>query len=88
MRLKEEAFVSTVTLAAGDGTLAVIFKNPFEAPPVIALGFGQTLGAGKRGFCSADSVTAKGFTITVDSDSAEGTLKVSWIAKEKSYQRE
>jgi hypothetical protein len=78
-----EASVSNVTLSSGDGTLAVIFENPFEEIPAVICGFQESLGAGKRGFVAATSVTAGGFTITIDSDSALTDIDVSWIAREK-----
>ena len=83
MKRRLEAGVGTVTLGAGDGTLAVTFERPFgnvDILPSVVVNFAQALGAGKRGWVAATSITTAGFTITIDSDSAEGTLDVSWIA--------
>jgi hypothetical protein len=74
--------VENVSLTSGDGTAAVVFEPDisFGLPPSVLVSFAESLGAGKRGFCSADSITASGFTITVDSDSALTDVDVSWIA--------
>jgi len=82
-RIKQESSTTNVSLTTGDGTQAVTFANPFEKTPTVVCGFAESLGAGKVGFVAATSITASGFTITVDSDSALSDIDVSWIATEK-----
>jgi len=77
------AGIENVTLTTGDGTAAVVFEPDisFGLPPAVLVSFAETLTSGKVGFCSADSITAKGVTITVDSDATGlSDVDVSWIA--------
>ena len=81
--LKHEQSVTNVTLSSGDGTQAVVFTNPFDEIPVVVCQFQEDLGAGKVGYIAATSVTATGFTITINSDGAGSDIDVAWIAFEK-----
>lgn len=78
-----ESGLVNVSLAAGDGTGTVTFDHCYRKVPAVLVSFGETLGAGKRGFCSAGSITNTGFTITVDSDSALSDVDVHWLAMER-----
>jgi hypothetical protein len=84
-RFKILAGVATVSLSSGDGSLDVNFDEPFDSghPPTVVVGFQESLGAGKRGFVAATSVEVEKFTVTVDSDSAAGTIDVGWIAMDR-----
>lgn len=81
--IKQEAGVTNVTLAAGDGTQAVTFDHCFRKVPAVICGFYESLGAGKRGFVAATSITNTGFTIAVDSDSALSDVDIAWVAIEQ-----
>ncbi len=74
--------VINVTLSSGDGTQAVTFDPDihFRNAPTVLTNFMEALGTGKRGWVAATGVTALGFTISIDSDSAASDLDVSWIA--------
>lgn len=73
---------NVASLSSGDGTLAIVFEPDitFGLPPVVLVSFAETLGAGKVGFVAATSITATGFTITVDSDTLSNDIDVAWIA--------
>lgn len=83
MKIKQESSTTNVTLVAGDGTATVTFENPFETTPAVVCTFNESLGSGKRGFVSATSITASGYVITIDSDSALSDVDVGWTATEK-----
>lgn len=76
------AGVTNVTLSSGDGTQAVTFAPDidFHVAPTVIVSFMEALGAGKFGWVAATSVTALGFTVSIDGDSAASDVDVSWIA--------
>ena len=82
---KTEAGLSTVTLSSGDGTLAVAFTNPFEEAPIVILSLNDDdwETTDKYTSLNASSIVAGGFTIEIESASAESTVDIGWIAMEK-----
>ena len=72
-----------VSLSSGDGTKSITFSRAFTTTPVVVVSFAESLGAGKRGFVAATSISANGFTVTVDSDSALADIDVSYMVYEK-----
>jgi len=74
-----------VTLTTGDGTLSVDFENPFEEAPVVILSINDDdwETTDKYTSLNAASITAGGFTIEIESDSALGSVDIGWIAMEK-----
>jgi len=83
--LKHEQDVSTVTLTSGDGTLAVAFDNPFDEAPVIILTINDDdwETTDKYTSLNASSIVAGGFTIEIESASAQSTVDIGWFAVEK-----
>jgi hypothetical protein len=80
-----EAGIETITLTTGDGTVDVVFDNPFQFAPVIVIqlqdsDYEQT---DKYTSINATSVTTIGFTIEFESASAENTVDVAWAAFER-----
>lgn len=72
--------VDVTTDGSGDGTGAVTFKLPFGQIPKVLLTIQE---ADITGNAVATSVTAKGFTCTVDGSAVTtGTLTVVWMAFE------
>ena len=83
--LKQEASLTAVTLTSGDGTQAVVFENPFDEPPVVILSLNDDdwETTDKYTSLNAASIVSGGFTIEVESASAESTVDIGWIAMEK-----
>lgn len=80
-----EAGLGTVTLASGDGTLAIEFEKIFDKIPVVMLAVNDDdyETTDKYESINAYTVTTVGFTIQFESASAEGTVDIAWQAVER-----
>lgn len=82
---KIEAGLETITLTTGDGTATVTFDNPFENPPrvILTINDDDYETTDKYESLNASTMTASSFLIEMESDSAQGTIDIAWIAMER-----